>query len=69
MGLFPEIASFRAERGIVAAMTAAARQERCTWAEWARRRIRKALVDVGVPLPPMTEAAAAARSHRLEQPQ
>ena len=52
---FPEIIRIRGERGLASAMTEAARRERTTTAEWARRKLRDALKADGFALPPFGE--------------
>jgi hypothetical protein len=49
--MFPEVIRIRGERGLSTAMGRAASQERTSAAEWARRKLRAALVADGVPLP------------------
>jgi hypothetical protein len=53
--LLPEIISIRSERGLTASMGVAARRDRMTMAEWVRRKLRQALVDEGLELPPFGE--------------
>lgn len=50
--MFPEVIRIRGERGLSGAMVLAAARERTSAAEWARRKLRAALIADGVPLPP-----------------
>jgi hypothetical protein len=59
---YDETIKFRAERGLAAAMAAAARKDRTRSSEWARRALRKAVEDSGVTLPPI-EMPELARSN------
>jgi hypothetical protein len=63
--MLAESIRIRAERGMSAAMAKAAAKERSTAAEWARRRLRAALLADGVELPPFAvgEALDAAAHH------
>ena len=61
---FPELINFKAERGFLGAVTAAAQRERTTASEWLRRRLRAALQADGVSLPPLDEAPRARSAPR-----
>jgi hypothetical protein len=52
---YEETIRFRAERGLAAAMAAAARKDRTRSSEWLRRALRRALIESGVTLPPIDE--------------
>ena len=52
--MFPEVIRIRGERGLATAMVEAAQKDRCNAAEWARRKLRAALLADGVRLPPFS---------------
>jgi|HubBroStandDraft_6_1064221.scaffolds.fasta_scaffold140418_4 hypothetical protein len=53
--MFPEVIRIRGERGLSTAMGKAASRERTSAAEWARRKLRAALIADGVALPPFAD--------------